>query len=59
MWSCPGCDDVREFVQPICVDGHTEDGGGCPEWACVDCGTALVVGGGVVVARSERVRQAA
>ena len=30
----------REFVQPPCADGHTDDGGECPEWACADCGTA-------------------
>ena len=42
---CPTCDDVTDFVQPPCLDGHTEDGGECPEWICVDCGTALVMGG--------------
>jgi hypothetical protein len=26
------------------VDGHTEDGGECPEWACADCGAALLIG---------------
>jgi hypothetical protein len=41
---CPTCDDIREFVQPPCVDGHTADGGECPEWACADCGTALMIG---------------
>jgi hypothetical protein len=41
---CPSCEDVREFVQPPCVDGHTEDGGECPEWACADCGAALLIG---------------
>jgi hypothetical protein len=41
---CPTCDDVREFVQPPCVDGHTDGGGECPEWACDDCGTALLSG---------------
>jgi hypothetical protein len=35
---------VREFVQPPCADGHTDDGGECPEWACADCGTAFVLG---------------
>ena len=34
----------RDFVQPPCADGHTDDGGECPEWACADCGTALVIG---------------
>jgi len=41
---CPTCDDVTDYVQPPCVDGHTEDGGECPEWICVDCGTALLIG---------------
>jgi hypothetical protein len=49
-WPCPTCGDDRDFVQPPCVDGHTEDGGACPEWACADCGTALVVGDLVVLA---------
>jgi hypothetical protein len=44
---CPTCDDERAFVQPPCADGH---GDGCPEWACADCGTALVVGDVVVPA---------
>jgi hypothetical protein len=38
---CPRCRDERAFEQPPCLDGHGVD---CPEWACVDCGTALVVG---------------
>ncbi|MGY1642406.1 hypothetical protein ACI782_14955 [Geodermatophilus sp. SYSU D00703] len=41
VWHCPACGDDREFVQPPCVDGHTADGGECPEWACADCGTAV------------------
>ena len=44
LWPCPSCTDVREFVQPPCADGHTDDGGECPEWACADCGTAYVLG---------------
>ena len=49
VWHCSDCGDEREFVQPLCTDGHTDDGGSCPEWACVDCGAALVAG--VVVAQ--------
>ena len=41
---CPTCAQETDFEQPGCVDGHTEDGGACPEWACTDCGTALVIG---------------
>jgi hypothetical protein len=44
-WPCPTCGQDTEFEQPTCVDGHTEDGGECPEWACVHCGTAMVSGG--------------
>ncbi|MGK5112162.1 hypothetical protein [Geodermatophilus sp. CPCC 205506] len=33
-------------MQPACVDGHTEDGGECPEWACAGCGAAVVTAGG-------------
>ena len=43
-WPCPSCGQDSEFEQPVCADGHTEDGGECPEWACVDCGTAFVSG---------------
>jgi hypothetical protein len=59
LWHCPTCDDVREFEQPTCVDGHTDDGGECPERACVDCGTALVVGDPVVGTALPRLRYAA
>jgi hypothetical protein len=43
QWPCPACGDERAFVQPPCADGHTDDGGECPEWACADCGTAVFV----------------
>jgi hypothetical protein len=56
---CPACDDLRDFVQPPCADGHTDDGGECPEWACADCGTALVIGGPVVAVDRARVHLAA
>ena len=41
---CPTCGEDADFEQPGCLDGHTEDGGACPEWACTACGTALVIG---------------
>ncbi|MCV2488951.1 hypothetical protein OF117_06215 [Geodermatophilus sp. YIM 151500] len=44
LWTCPTCDDVREFVQPPCPDGHTDDRGECPEWACAGCGYAYLLG---------------
>ena len=59
VWPCPSCDGDREFVQPPCVDGHTEDGGECPEWACADCGAAVVMGEPAVVADVVRARVAA
>ena len=59
LWPCPACDDVRVFVQPPCTDGHTGDGGECPEWACVDCGTAFVIGDAGAPAEPARVGIAA
>ena len=38
---CTTCDGEVPFEQPACLDGH---GPGCPEWVCVQCGDALVVG---------------
>jgi hypothetical protein len=29
------------FEQVVCEDGHGFD---CPEWVCVQCGDALVIG---------------
>ena len=49
MWPCPTCADTREFVQPECVDGHTDDGGECPEWICADCGAGFLMGDVAVV----------
>ncbi len=59
MWPCPTCDDVRAFVQPPCADGHTDDGGHCPEWACADCGTAVTTGEGARDVTWSRGRRAA
>jgi hypothetical protein len=58
-WPCPSCDEVREFVQPPCAEGHTADGGECPEWACADCGTAFVLGDAGAPAALPRVGVAA
>jgi hypothetical protein len=38
---CSVCDDERSFEQPPCADGH---GAECPEFACAECGMAIVVG---------------
>lgn len=38
---CSSCGTERPFEQPPCFDGHGAD---CPEWACTDCGEALLLG---------------
>lgn len=43
---CTHCQDEREFEQPPCVDGHGFD---CPEVACVECGSAVMVSWSEVV----------
>jgi hypothetical protein len=58
-WPCPPCGEIREFVQPPCADGHTDDGGDCPEWACADCGAAFVIGGAPAVSGVQRLQHAA
>ena len=40
MRYCPGCRAERVVEQPPCLDGHED----CPEWVCVECGTAIVFG---------------
>jgi hypothetical protein len=50
---------VTVFVQPPCADGHTDDGGECPEWICADCGAAVVAGGLAAPADVVRPRVAA
>ncbi|MEU2351331.1 hypothetical protein, partial [Modestobacter sp. NPDC013298] len=57
-WACPTCGDDTDFEQPPCADGHTEDGGDCPEWVCVDCGTALLTGASTRVERAAARRAA-
>jgi hypothetical protein len=37
---CAVCGDERPFERPPCADGH---GDLCPELACVDCGTAILL----------------
>ncbi|MCW2777062.1 MAG: hypothetical protein JWN17_787 [Frankiales bacterium] len=38
---CTDCADVTLFEVPPCQDGHGEE---CLDLACVDCGSALVLG---------------
>lgn len=42
---CAGCEDEQVFVTPPCEDGHGLD---CLDLACVACGSAIVVGIGMV-----------
>ena len=58
LWPCPPCGETTEHVQPPCADGHT-DAGECPEWACVRCGSAVVMGELSLVADVVRGRIAA
>lgn len=41
---CASCAAERVFEQPPCPDGH--GAGECPEWACSECGHALLLGSG-------------
>ncbi len=58
-WPCPACGDERAFVQPPCADGHTDEGGECPEWACADCGTAVFGSDAAPVGAGAPLRRAA
>jgi hypothetical protein len=50
---CSTCAAVRLTETPPCADGHGYD---CPERACTECGTALIVGPTII---RERPRPAA
>jgi hypothetical protein len=43
-WPCAICAQDTDFEQPPCGDGHTDDGGECPEWICTACGSAYTAG---------------
>jgi len=38
---CPDCAADQFFERPFCADGHGAD---CPELACLECGSAVLVG---------------
>ena len=38
---CTTCRGDTAFEQPGCIDGHGVE---CPEWVCVECGDAVLVG---------------
>ena len=44
--ACPDCGDDRRFEQYHGVPGTCPDSpdGECPEWACTECGTAVLTG---------------
>ena len=39
---CPDCCAEQAFERPCCEDGHGPD---CVELCCVECGTAVLIGG--------------
>jgi hypothetical protein len=41
---CPGCDDDRLFEQYHGAECPDTPDGYCQEWACTECGTALIIG---------------
>ncbi|MGI8679224.1 MAG: hypothetical protein ACR2LX_11155 [Jatrophihabitans sp.] len=55
---CPSCERERLAEAPPCLDGHGEH---CPDRACVDCGTALLLDVALVqlIRPVARVRRAA
>ncbi|MFG1777215.1 hypothetical protein ACGFIR_22650 [Micromonospora sp. NPDC049051] len=42
---CDTCEGVEPFEAPPCADGHGAD---CPELLCTGCGTAVLIGTGVL-----------
>lgn len=38
---CTTCAVETMFEQPVCEEDHGSD---CPEWSCVECGEALLLG---------------
>ena len=41
IYDCVVCGTDRPFGQPDCGDGHDD----CPERFCLDCGSAILLGG--------------
>jgi len=41
MRFCTTCQADVAFDQPDCLDEHGLD---CPEWVCVECGDAVLIG---------------
>jgi hypothetical protein len=49
---CASCRAEQSFEHPECIDEHGRD---CPEWACVECGEAIMVGFELADPRAGRV----
>jgi hypothetical protein len=48
---CPTCGQRREAEIPPCADGHPN---GCPDRACAECGTGMIVDPPLVSPREAR-----
>lgn len=53
---CPTCAAVTLVETPPCSDGHGAD---CPDRACSDCGTALLIDPVLIRELRRQVRRAA
>jgi hypothetical protein len=56
VYYCALCAAESAFSRPGCDDGHGVD---CPEWACIECGSAILVGVLVEVREASQERPAA
>jgi hypothetical protein len=52
LGNCPGCGGDEPFEQIHPADCPDIPGGECPEWACVACGAAVIMGTTQVMAAS-------
>jgi hypothetical protein len=50
-FECEYCASLSTFEQPPCQDDHGAD---CDEWACVECGTAILVASFTAARQSRR-----
>jgi hypothetical protein len=44
LGNCPGCGGDEPFEQIHVTECPDVPGGECPEWACVACGAAVIMG---------------
>jgi hypothetical protein len=59
LGNCPGCGGDEPFEQIHATECPDVPGGECPEWACVACGAAVIMGTAqvTVAAAAEAARQ--